>query len=119
MSDKNLNTPDSNNLIEGIEYAGQVLRSAREPEQGSVVAISDAEIPPTMTFRHKHGLSHADLAAILGVTEDDVVDWETDEAKPTAPVQLLLELLYVQPELVIETAKSLQNRAIANLTAAP
>lgn len=95
MSDKNLSAPDFENLIEGIECAGQILRGKRKPEQDSVITIIDGNIPPTMTFRHKQGLSHAELAAVLGVTKDDVVDWETGEAEPTPPVRLLLELLYV------------------------
>ncbi len=110
---------DFNNLIEGIQYAGAVLRGEIEPEPGSVTTINPTDIFPTVKFRHEHNLSREDLASILGVTEDDVIDWEIDEAEPSAPVQLLLELLFAQPELVIETAKGLQGRTASSLTASP
>jgi DNA-binding transcriptional regulator YiaG len=110
---------DFDNLIEGIRYAGAVLRGEIEPEPGSVITVNPDDIFPTVRFRHKYGLDHEQLASILGVDELDVVDWETDEAEPSAPVQLLLELLFAHPELVIETAKGLQGRIPANLTASP
>ncbi|MEM6427670.1 MAG: hypothetical protein AAF708_00415 [Deinococcota bacterium] len=104
-------------LKRSTSHAADIARGEREPSR--VTVINPADIFPTVKFRHEHNLSHDDLASILGVTVDDVIDWEVDEAKPSAPVQLLLELLITNPELVIETAKGLQRPIPDSLTASP
>lgn len=94
---------DFASLERSFAQAAEIARGERQPSR--VTVIDPHTIFPTVKFRLEHDLSHDDIAAILGVTVDDVVSWEVDISRPSAPVQLLLELLLSNPQLVIETAK--------------
>lgn len=98
MTDK-----DFARLQRSVEQAADIARGEREPAR--VTVIDPDAIFPTVKFRLDYNLSHDDIAAVLGVSVDEVVRWEVDEQRPSPPVQLLLELLLNNPRLVIETAK--------------
>lgn len=88
----------------------ELLQSVKE-----AAAIGRGELKPSCTFevraandmvrvRGKLGLSQPKFAALLGISENTLQNWEQGRRQPTGPAKVLLKVAARHPRVILETA---------------
>ena len=90
-----------NELCESIKEAGQIKKGKKRPSR---FYIGHSE--GSLTIRMKLGLSQSKFAALMGVTEDCVQNWEQGRRKPNGAAKLLLKIAEKHPQIVLESARA-------------
>lgn len=78
-------------------------------------AIEKGELRPARVFhvdpktdivrvRGKLGLSQSKFAAILGISENTLQNWEQGRRAPTGPAKVLLKIAASHPDVLLEVA---------------
>jgi putative transcriptional regulator len=88
----------------------ELLQSVQE-----AVAIEKGKLRPSRQFRIKSssdvtsvrarmGLSQPKFAALLGISENTLQNWEQGRRKPTGPAKVLLRIAAENPEALLKAA---------------
>lgn len=92
------------------ELFDELLQSVNE-----AAAIERGELRPSRTFevrtandvvrvRGKLGLSQTKFAALLGISENTLQNWEQGRRQPTGPAKVLLKVAARHPRVILEAA---------------
>ena len=92
------------------ELFEELLQSVNE-----AAAIEPGELKPSRTFevrtandvvrvRGKLGLSQTKFAALLGISENTLQNWEQGRRRPTGPAKVLLKIAARHPKVILEAA---------------
>jgi putative transcriptional regulator len=92
------------------ELFEELLQSVKE-----AVAIEKGKLRPSRKFkvksssdvsavRAKMGLSQPKFAALLGISENTLQNWEQGRRKPTGPAKVLLRVAAEHPEALLDSA---------------
>ena len=90
------------------ELFEELLESVKQAK-----AIGKGGLKPSRTFkvnprsdivktRSKLGLSQSKFAAILGISEDTLQNWEQGRREPTGAAKVLLKIAFKHPEVLLE-----------------
>ena len=90
------------------ELFEELLESVKQAK-----AIGKGKLKPSRTFkvnprsdivmtRSKLGLSQSKFAAILGISEDTLQNWEQGRREPTGAAKVLLKIAFKHPEVLLE-----------------
>ncbi len=89
-----------NQLTDSLREAGMIRRGKIKASRRFKV---DAQNDIVKT-RGKLGLSQAKFAAILGISQDTLQNWEQGRRKPTGAAKVLLRIAVRHPEILLEVA---------------
>lgn len=92
------------------ELFNELLQSVKE-----AAAIERGELKPSRKFefrtandvariRNKLGLSQNKFAALLGISENTLQNWEQGRRRPTGPARVLLKVAARHPDVILEAA---------------
>ena len=92
------------------ELFEELLESVKQAK-----AIENGELKPARVFkfnpkndvvkvRGKLGLSQTKFAAVLGISEDTLQNWEQGRREPTGPAKVLLKIAAKHPKVLLEVA---------------
>ena len=87
-------------LAGSLREAGQIKRGTLKPSRSFRVDPKN----DLVKVRGKLGLSQSKFAAILGISEDTLQNWEQGRREPTGPAKVLLKIAMKQPRLLLEVA---------------
>jgi putative transcriptional regulator len=87
-------------LAQSIREAGQIRRGELKP--GRVFRFDPKN--DIAKLRNGLGLSQAKFAAVLGISENTLQNWEQGRRKPTGPAKVLLRIAAKHPDLLLEVA---------------
>jgi len=89
-----------NELAQSIREAGQIRRGKLKP--GRVFRFDPKN--DIAKLRSGLGLSQAKFAAVLGISENTLQNWEQGRRMPTGPAKVLLRIAAKHPDLLLEVA---------------
>jgi putative transcriptional regulator len=89
-------------LLESVRQAKAIERGELKP--GRVFKFDPKN--DVVKVRAKLKLSQSKFAAILGISEDTLQNWEQGRRCPTGPAKVLLRIARKHPHLLLETAAS-------------
>ena len=81
------------------------LREAGEIKRGGLKPSRRFKVDPKndiAELRAKLGLSQARFAAILGISLDNLQNWEQGRREPTGPAKVVLKIALKHPRLLLE-----------------
>jgi putative transcriptional regulator len=90
-----------------FEELKQSLREANLIKRGLLKPGRVFRVDPKsdiVRVRSKLGLSQSKFAAILGISEDTLQNWEQGRREPTGPAKVLLKIAARHPEVLLEVA---------------
>ena len=87
-------------LTESLREAGKIRRGEIKPSRVFKVDSQN----DIVRVRGSLGLSQAKFAAVLGISEDTLQNWEQGRRKPTGPAKVLLKIAARHPEVLLEVA---------------
>ena len=85
----------------------QSVKQAKAIEKGELKAARVVKVnakADIVRVRGKLGLSQSKFAAILGISEDTLQNWEQGRRSPTGPAKVLLKIAAKHPEILLEVA---------------
>lgn len=91
-----MNNTDFERLCESIEQAGQIRKGLRKPSRVFHHAPTDVK-----TIRERLGLTQARFAALMGVSNRTLQNWEQGRREPDGPAKALLRVVEREPEAVL------------------
>lgn len=92
------------------ELFDELLQSVREAvaiERGTLVPTRKFNVNPSadvVSVRKKLGLSQPKFAALMGISENTLQNWEQGRRKPTGPAKVLLRIAAMHPEALLDSA---------------
>jgi putative transcriptional regulator len=90
-----------------FEELKQSLREATKIKRGQLKPGRVFRVDPESSIvrvRGKLGLSQSKFAAILGISENTLQNWEQGRRTPTGPAKVLLKIAARHPEVLLEVA---------------
>jgi putative transcriptional regulator len=92
------------------EFFEELLESVKQAK-----AIEKGKLKPARTFkfdsknnvakiRGKLRLSQSQFAAVLGISQDTLQNWEQGRRKPSGPAKVLLKIAARHPKVFLEVA---------------
>jgi putative transcriptional regulator len=90
-----------------FEELKQSLREANAIKRGGLKPGRVFRIDPQadiVRVRGKLGLSQSKFAAVLGISQDTLQNWEQGRRKPTGPAEVLLKIAVRHPHILLEVA---------------
>lgn len=90
-----------------FEELKQSLREANLIKRGRLKPGRVFHVDPKSDIvraRGKLGLSQSKFAAVLGISENTLQNWEQGRREPTGPAKVLLKIAARHPEVLLEVA---------------
>jgi len=90
-----------------FEELKQSLREANLIKRGQLKPGRVFHVNPESTVvrvRGKLGLSQSKFAALLGISQDTLQNWEQGRREPTGPAKVLLKIASKHPRVLLEVA---------------
>ena len=87
-------------LLESVKQAKAIEKGEQKPSRKFRVTSKNT----VARARGKLGLSQAKFAAVLGISEDTLQNWEQGRRKPSGPAKVLLKIAEKHPEVLLEVA---------------
>ncbi len=87
-------------LLESVKQAKAIERGHLKPGRVFHVAPNNGIV----RTRGKLGLSQSKFAALLGISEDTLQNWEQGRREPTGPATVLLKIASKHPRVLLEVA---------------
>ena len=88
-----------------FEELKQSLREANLIKRGQLKPGRVFHVNPESTVvrvRGKLGLSQSKFAALLGISQDTLQNWEQGRREPTGPAKVLLKIASKHPRVLLE-----------------
>jgi putative transcriptional regulator len=87
-------------LLQSVNEAVAIERGKMRPSRKfKVDSAEDVSV-----IRNKLGLTQPKFAALLGISENTLQNWEQGRRKPTGPAKVLLRVAAEHPEALLESA---------------
>ncbi len=90
-----------------FEELKQSLREANLIKRGQLKPGRVFHVDPQsdiVRVRGKLGLSQSKFAAVLGISQNTLQNWEQGRRKPTGPARILLKIAARNPKVLLEVA---------------
>ncbi|HXI51734.1 MAG TPA: NadS family protein [Candidatus Saccharimonadales bacterium] len=87
-------------LTKSIREAGRIRRGKLKPSR--VFRIDPKN--DIVKVRGKLGLSQSEFAAVLGISQDTLQNWEQGRRQPTGPAKVLLRIAARHPKILLQVA---------------
>jgi putative transcriptional regulator len=87
-----------NELLQSVNEAAAIERGGLKPSRTFEVRTAN----DVVRVRDKLGLSQTKFAALLGISEDTLQNWEQGRRQPTGPAKVLLKVAARHPEIILE-----------------
>ena len=90
-----------------FEELKQSLREANLIKRGQLKPGRVFHVNPesaVVRVRGKLGLSQSKFAALLGISQDTLQNWEQGRREPTGPAKVLLKIAAKHPRVLLEVA---------------
>lgn len=87
-------------LLESVKQAKAIERGELKP--GRVFRVDSRNA--VARTRGKLGLSQPKFAAVLGISQDTLQNWEQGRRNPSGPAKVLLKIAEKHPEILLEVA---------------
>jgi len=87
-------------LLQSVTEAAAIERGERKPSRTFEVRTGN----DVVRVRGKLGLSQTKFAALLGISENTLQNWEQGRRQPTGPAKVLLKVAARHPRVVLEAA---------------
>lgn len=90
-----------------FEELKQSLREANLIKRGQLKPGRVLHVDPQsdiVRVRGKLGLSQSKFAAVLGISQNTLQNWEQGRRKPTGPARILLKIATRNPKVLLEVA---------------
>jgi len=84
------------------DIAAELLQSVREMKAGKRGRVHQVDVSPVAAARHQVGLSQAQFAVLLGVSERTLQDWEQGRREPSGAAKSLLKIAEKRPDVLRE-----------------
>ncbi len=91
-----MNNTDFERLCESIEQAGQIRKGLRKPSRVFHRTPTDVK-----TIRERLGLTQSRFAALMGVSNRTLQNWEQGRREPDGPAKALLRVVEREPQAVL------------------
>lgn len=88
-------------LLASVEQMDAIKKGISEPER----KFEFAE-PEVRSIRMKIGMTQNKFAALIGVSQRTIENWEQGRRHPTGPARALLKIVDADPERAIKTLHS-------------
>src|SRR5262249_20798788 len=82
----------------------EVIDGAREIQRGGGKRVSVEPRSPIARARIKAGLTQAEFASLLGVSQRTLEQWEQGRRKPSGAAKTLIRVAELHPEILREIA---------------
>jgi putative transcriptional regulator len=92
-----MKTSDFERLCESIEQAGEIRRGIRKPSR-----VFRHTPPDVKSIRERLGLTQARFAALMGVSNRTLQNWEQGRREPDGPAKALLRVVECEPQAVLQ-----------------
>ena len=89
--------------MSGKELGEKLLRSVREMKAGKAARKTVVEPNAVAAARQNTGLSQAQFALALGISQRTLQEWEQGRREPSGAAQALIRIAQKHPEVVIES----------------
>lgn len=87
-------------LMDGVREGGAILRGKKKPSRAWSI-----EEPDVAAIREAYGLSQAKFAALLGISERTLQNWEQGRRSPQGPARRLLQVAAQHPDALLDIIK--------------
>jgi putative transcriptional regulator len=87
-------------LLQSVKEAAAIERGESKPSRTFEVRTAN----DVVRIRGKLGLSQPKFAALLGISENTLQNWEQGRRQPTGPAKVLLKVAARHPKAILETA---------------
>ena len=91
-----MKTADFERLCESIQQAGEIRRGLRKPSR-----VFHYTQPNVKSIRERLGLTQARFAALMGVSNRTLQNWEQGRREPEGPAKALLRVVDREPQAVL------------------
>ncbi|HEX8903855.1 MAG TPA: helix-turn-helix domain-containing protein [Longimicrobiaceae bacterium] len=98
-----------NELLESVRQGGSILRGQAQPSRAFDFPEKNG-IPDVAAIREKFGVSQARFAEMLGISLGTLRNWEQGRRVPEGPANVLLEVAYKAPEVVMRVVRERRAR---------
>lgn len=89
-----------NELLKSVKEAAAIERGRAKPSRVFEVKTAD----DVVRLRAKLGVSQTKFAALLGISEDTLQNWEQGRRRPAGPAKVLLRIAARHPKALLEAA---------------
>ncbi|HEU0053757.1 MAG TPA: helix-turn-helix domain-containing protein [Longimicrobium sp.] len=96
-------------LLTSVRQAGAILRGEAEPGRAFHFPEKDGA-PDVAAIRAHFGVSQQRFAEMLGISLGTLRNWEQGRRRPEGPAEVLLEVAYRNPEIVLQVARARRAR---------
>ena len=87
-------------LLDSVREGGAILRGTKKPSRSWAL-----EEPDVAAIRRAYGLSQAKFAALLGISERTLQNWEQGRRHPQGPARRLLQVAAQHPDVLLDIIK--------------
>jgi putative transcriptional regulator len=87
-------------LLQSVEEAAAIERGELKPSRTFEVRTAN----DVVRIRGNLGLSQTKFAALLGISENTLQNWEQGRRQPTGPAKVLLKVAARHPKVILEAA---------------
>lgn len=87
-------------LLQSVKEAAAIERGGAKPSRTFEVRTAN----DIARLREKMGMTQTKFAALLGISEDTLQNWEQGRRQPTGPAKVLLRVAARHPEVILEAA---------------
>lgn len=87
-------------LLQSVKEAAAIERGELKPSRTLEVRTAN----DVVRVRGKLGLSQPKFAALLGISENTLQNWEQGRRQPSGPAKVLLKVAARHPRVILEAA---------------
>ncbi len=91
-----MNTTDFERLCQSIQQAGDIRKGLSEPSR-----VFHYTPPDVKGIRERLGLTQESFAALMGVSNRTLQNWEQGRREPEGPAKALLRVVEREPQAVL------------------
>lgn len=82
------------------DLGAELLEAVRDMKAGRVARVTHVAIAPLVAARNKAGCSQREFAALLGVSQRTLEQWEQGRRQPTGAARTLIRIAIEHPEVL-------------------
>lgn len=93
-----MNKAEFNELLSSVQEMDAILKGEKVASRTTQFAE-----PEIIAIRQKTGLTQSQFAALIGVSQRTLENWEQGRRRPTGPAKVLLRIFDADPAQTVKT----------------
>lgn len=93
-----MNKAEFNELLSSVQEMDAILKGEKVASRTTQFAE-----PEIIAIRQKTGLTQSQFAALIGVSQRTLENWEQGRRRPTGPAKVLLRIVDADPAQTVKT----------------